>query len=140
MGDGDEEGAAAPDAAADAVQHPSTHQLRRAELVQESSPSPQEGLNNPYCELDEMFQHWLRSTSPSEINEEEEEEEEEVSEQSLQSRLLVWSTDVRSIRLYGQFLAGPEWNGHLFSDKGPPQGQKNPSKPACMVKFAHRTP
>ena len=37
----------------------------------------------------------------------------------VQSSPLVWSTDVRSTRLYGQFLAGPERNGHLFSEKAP---------------------
>ena len=37
----------------------------------------------------------------------------------LQSSPLVWSTDVRSTRLYGQSLAGPERNGHLFSEKAP---------------------
>ena len=36
----------------------------------------------------------------------------------LQSRPLVWSTDVRSTRLYGQFLASPERNSY-FSDKFP---------------------
>ena len=30
---------------------------------------------------------------------------------------LVWSTDVRSTRLYGQFLAGPERIGHFVSEK-----------------------
>ena len=30
---------------------------------------------------------------------------------SVQSRPLVWSTDVRSTRLYGQFFVGPEQNG-----------------------------
>ena len=30
---------------------------------------------------------------------------------------LVWSTDVRSIRLYGQFLASPERIGHFVSEK-----------------------
>ena len=40
-------------------------------------------------------------------------------EAHIQSRPLVWSTDVRSTRLYGQFLAGPERNGHLYSNKAP---------------------
>ena len=30
---------------------------------------------------------------------------------------LVWSTDVRSTRLYGQFLVGPKQNGHSVSVK-----------------------
>ena len=37
--------------------------------------------------------------------------------QVLQSRPLVWSTDVRSTRLYGQFLASPERNEHFVSVK-----------------------
>ena len=36
---------------------------------------------------------------------------------TVQSRPLVWSTDVRSTRLYGQFLAGPERIGHFVSEK-----------------------
>ena len=36
---------------------------------------------------------------------------------SLQSRPLVWSTDVRSTRLHGQFLAGPEQIWHFVSEK-----------------------
>ena len=35
----------------------------------------------------------------------------------VQSRPLVWSTDVRSTRLYGQFLAGPEQIWHFVSEK-----------------------
>ena len=35
----------------------------------------------------------------------------------VQSRPLVWSTDVRSTRLYGQFLVGPEQNGLFVSVK-----------------------
>ena len=34
---------------------------------------------------------------------------------TVQSRPLVWSTDIRSTRLYGQFLAGPDPNGHSVS-------------------------
>ena len=33
----------------------------------------------------------------------------------VQSRPLVWSTDARSTRLYGQFLVGPERNGLFVS-------------------------
>ena len=33
----------------------------------------------------------------------------------LQWSPLVWSTDVRSTPLYGQFLAGPDPNGHSIS-------------------------
>ena len=40
-------------------------------------------------------------------------------EAHIQSRPLVWSTDVRSTRLYGQFLAGPERNGHLYINEAP---------------------
>ena len=35
----------------------------------------------------------------------------------LQSSPLVWSTDVRSTRLYGQSLVGPEQNGLFISVK-----------------------
>ena len=35
----------------------------------------------------------------------------------IQSRPLIWSTDVRSTRLYGQFLAGPEQIWHFVSEK-----------------------
>ena len=35
----------------------------------------------------------------------------------LQWSPLVWSTDVRSIRLYGQFLASPKRIGHFVSEK-----------------------
>ena len=40
---------------------------------------------------------------------------------------LVWSTDVRSTRLhlYGQFLAGPEQNGHFVSGKAPLKVRKS---------------
>ena len=35
----------------------------------------------------------------------------------VQSRPLVWSTNVRSTRLYGQFLPGPERIRHFVSEK-----------------------
>ena len=35
----------------------------------------------------------------------------------LQSRPLVWSTDIRSTRLYGQFFAGPERIWHFVSER-----------------------
>ena len=38
-------------------------------------------------------------------------------EKLIQCRPLVWSTDVRSTRLYGQFLVGPEQNGLFISVK-----------------------
>ena len=37
--------------------------------------------------------------------------------QQLQWSPLVWSTDVRSTRLYGQFLVGPKQNGLFISVK-----------------------
>ena len=42
----------------------------------------------------------------------------------LQWSPLVWSTDVRSIRLYGQFLASPARIGHFVSVKARLKVQK----------------
>ena len=39
------------------------------------------------------------------------------SQNEVQSRPLVWSTDVRSTRLYGQFLGGSKQIGHFVSEK-----------------------
>ena len=50
----------------------------------------------------------------------------------VQSRLLVWSTDVRSTRLYGQFLVGPEQNVLFVSVSVRLKVKK---KPACKVKI-----
>ena len=44
---------------------------------------------------------------------------------------LVWSTDVRSIRLYGQFLASPERMGILLVKKHASRSKN----PACKVNF-----
>ena len=56
----------------------------------------------------------------------------------LQWSPLVWSTDVRSIRLYGQFLASPERIGHFVSEKAGFKVKKTSCKVKISVKkFIH---